>query len=577
MRSRRLSLLAVWSVALVLLLACELPGPPRSTGESALLSPLPTQSAAGESQPGTGPSPSTWPEAWLESALGAPLLLAAVGAVLFVATGLGVYFLVRGRPRKTEQRRVTAQDQPRNTDELPVGTVLDDGQYLVLGTRSISEAGAIYEVKATYPLTICPHCYAPTTGGSKPFCGRCGERFTEPKSEHPVLLARETRDPERFAVSSDLLARNLAHRALIVPLRVFAETSFGAPRYYQIDPDVGGPLASRTGARQPLARVLGWGISLARGLEVLHEHDGALTDAGQLDGVRIDGDEARWLCLEGVRSLSGESDELRSQAVAGNVRDLALLILHLASAGKEKPEARSQNDGRSAEAALKALPGTVGRELAQVLRSHGTLHAGDFAVMLENARRQLVYHEAVRLVVGVKTDVGHVRKLNEDSMLVLDMTTMPEPGKLTIGAFVVADGVGGHAAGDVASHLTVEAIARFGEDLKQAARTGEPLDTEAWLARAARAANEAVGAERAAVANDMGSTLVMALIQGSAATILNVGDSRAYWLRPQEIRQITTDHSLVQRLVEIGQLTPDEARHHPQKSVIYRVIGDNAD
>ena len=297
----------------------------------------------------------------------------------------------------------------------------------------------------------------------------------------------------------------------------------------------------------------------------------------QLDRILIDGDEARWLCLEGVRSLSGESDELRLQVISANVRDLAKLILRLASAGSEKPEAGSQNDGRSIEAALKALPGAVGRELAQVLRSHGTLHAGDFAVILEHSRVQLVYHEPVKFVVGMKTDVGHVRKLNEDSMLVLDMTTMPEPGKLAIGAFVVADGVGGHAAGDVASHLTVEAIARFGDDLKQAARTGEPLDPEAWLARAAKAANEAVSAERAAVANDMGSTLVMALVQGSAATILNVGDSRAYWLRPQEIRQISTDHSLVQRLVEIGQLTPDEARHHPQKSVIYRVIGDTAD
>jgi PPM family protein phosphatase len=75
----------------------------------------------------------------------------------------------------------------------------------------------------------------------------------------------------------------------------------------------------------------------------------------------------------------------------------------------------------------------------------------------------------------------------------------------------------------------------------------------------------------------MGCTLVMALFVGSAATLLNVGDSRAYRLRPQGIRQVTTDHSLVQRLIEIGQLTREEARHHPQKSIIYRVIGDTED
>ena len=255
MRSRRLGLLAGWTIALLLLLACELPGPPRSTGESALLSPIPTQSATGESEPGKGSSRSTWPEAWLESALGAPLLLAAAGVLLFAVTGLGVYFLIRGRPRKTERRRVTPQDQPTNADELPAGTVLDDGQYLVLGTRSISEAGAVYEVKATSALTICAHCYAPTMGGTKPFCNRCGERFAEPRPEHPVLLARESRDPERFAVASELLAGNLAHRALIIPLRVFAETSFGAPRYYQIDPDVQGQLASQVNARENAPRV----------------------------------------------------------------------------------------------------------------------------------------------------------------------------------------------------------------------------------------------------------------------------------------------------------------------------------
>jgi serine/threonine protein phosphatase PrpC len=173
--------------------------------------------------------------------------------------------------------------------------------------------------------------------------------------------------------------------------------------------------------------------------------------------------------------------------------------------------------------------------------------------------------------------VGHVRKLNEDSLLVIDATPATGSAKLSVGAFAVADGVGGHAAGDVASQLTVEAISRFGDDLRRAVETGQPPDTEAWLARAAKAANQAVYAERGAASNDMGSTLVMALVVGRAATVLNVGDSRAYRLRPQGIRQISTDHSLVQRLIEIGQLTPEEARRHPQKSVIYRVIGDSAD
>jgi protein phosphatase len=218
------------------------------------------------------------------------------------------------------------------------------------------------------------------------------------------------------------------------------------------------------------------------------------------------------------------------------------------------------------------LPQGVQRTLSQAVGSHGLLRAADFAVALVRAREQLAQQQGVRFLVGQQSDVGHVRTLNEDSLWV-----MAPPSAPSVGVFVVADGVGGHAAGDVASRLAVEAIARHGDDLQRARADGDTLDAEAWLTRAAKAANQAVYRERLAASNDMGCTLVMALVVGRAATVLNVGDSRAYRLGPRGIDQITTDHSLVQRLVDIGQLSPEEARHHPQKSVIYRVIGDSPD
>jgi serine/threonine protein phosphatase PrpC len=87
-------------------------------------------------------------------------------------------------------------------------------------------------------------------------------------------------------------------------------------------------------------------------------------------------------------------------------------------------------------------------------------------------------------------------------------------------------------------------------------------------------ANRKVFELRKSAGTDMGSTLVSAVLDGSRAYVAHVGDSRAYLINSQGIRQITTDHSLVERLIATNQITREEARHHPQRNVIYRTIGD---
>jgi protein phosphatase len=99
-------------------------------------------------------------------------------------------------------------------------------------------------------------------------------------------------------------------------------------------------------------------------------------------------------------------------------------------------------------------------------------------------------------------------------------------------------------------------------------------DPGPWVTQAVLAANQAVYEHRESTGSDMGCTLVMALFVGATATIANVGDSRAYHLTSQGMTQLTTDHSLVERLVATRQITPEEARMHPHRNVIYRVIGD---
>jgi serine/threonine protein phosphatase PrpC len=106
----------------------------------------------------------------------------------------------------------------------------------------------------------------------------------------------------------------------------------------------------------------------------------------------------------------------------------------------------------------------------------------------------------------------------------------------------------------------------------------EAFDAQRWLADAVQAANAAVYNHRQLTGTNMGTTLVAALVIGDTAHIANVGDSRTYLITNDgTIRQITIDHSLVERLVALGQIEPDEARIHPQRNVIYRTIGDKED
>ncbi len=164
------------------------------------------------------------------------------------------------------------------------------------------------------------------------------------------------------------------------------------------------------------------------------------------------------------------------------------------------------------------------------------------------------------------TDVGLKRELNEDNLLMAEAET-PHG---VLGLYAVADGMGGHEKGEIASQLTLDTVhAQFTQSLPT-------TPYEEWLKTAVIAANEAVMSRQHSDSQDkkMGSTLVMALFTPEIVHIVNVGDSRAYHLSRERIDQLTEDHSLVERLVQIGQLSREEARTHRQKNVIYNTIGD---
>ena len=164
------------------------------------------------------------------------------------------------------------------------------------------------------------------------------------------------------------------------------------------------------------------------------------------------------------------------------------------------------------------------------------------------------------------SDVGCIRELNEDCYCICGFGDNSERGFC-----ILADGMGGHNAGEVASQNAVKLIA---EEMNRLLESGEK-EIPGQLSRAVSAANTGVYtmASENPIHRGMGTTVVTAFIDDGTAYVANVGDSRAYAVRDDEIVQITTDHSVVSELVMRGTITKEEARLHPQKNIITRAVG----
>ncbi len=160
------------------------------------------------------------------------------------------------------------------------------------------------------------------------------------------------------------------------------------------------------------------------------------------------------------------------------------------------------------------------------------------------------------------TDTGMVRPHNEDNFACQDF------GSRSL--FVVADGMGGHDAGEIASKIAVKTVCK--EVSRHATHADDP---KGLVELVVRLANVEVRKEGGFRGSNMGTTLSLALVEGSTAHIANVGDSRVYWIENGSITQITEDHSLVAKLVSTGKLTKAEARNHPKSNLLYRTIGND--
>ena len=405
--------------------------------------------------------------------------------------------------------------------------------------------------RAQAPADLCTQCGTRTVDPDARFCEECGaellprdvllvEVHSMPMSRlrGPARFVRPSRRPApQSATAGDDRAANertyLVMEAVVPGYQSLAEL-----------------LAARGEAPQQPAALddadaLPVAMQLAKLLQYLHHNGTALGDLS-LAQLLI-GPQQR-LRLRDASSLQPLTDTSRAE----DLQQLAHTLEDLTRTPRlTRKLAGDSTDGQTTP------PESL--EEVLVLGRVGSLPDADsWVAALEAviASRQGVRALATRL--GTRTDIGVQRELDEDAFMTQELRIALAGTPVNVGIYVVADGMGGHAAGEIASQLAVQgAASSLAQQLVDLASSTVGIDEarmKELVVKAVEQANLAVFEEGRRRNNDMGTTITLALVVGDRCIIGNVGDSRTYLFHDGQLQRITKDHSLVMRLVDIGQI-----------------------
>ena len=406
------------------------------------------------------------------------------------------------------------------------------------------------------------------TGGTCPECAAPLDPF------RPVHVLVEASTRKAFGTAPEVAARHVYHPGLHCPLDYFEESDGRHVRCCLVLPLASARDASQLIGRQDVPTVLGWGVQVARGLQALFAH-GMAFKALTADRIVLGENGAALYGFDEMLLFPNAQSLAMQRAAQDNFEELLGVLWRLltgqagyAPGSGLPPRIESLFVGPGDEKALPSLPTWRKRVEALLLE-------------MEAARDTGPLHELpVVLAVAQASDVGRVRKLNEDSVLAIVSQRLGKMGAQSMGVFVVADGMGGHAAGEVASGLVVETMMRRAYSDLFSTALHFKVESEMvvnWLTESLQAANATILAQRSNRDNDMGSTVVAAVVSGRTVWLAHLGDSRAYLLDGAQVTPLTVDHSLVAQLVSAGRLSEADARHHPQRNMIYKSIGSRAE
>ncbi len=394
----------------------------------------------------------------------------------------------------------------------------------------------------------CQTIHCPSGNDIENFCTQCGQ----PLEDHsPILLLSES-DIDNIGPIQSIIDLHLVHPNIHPPVAVIQQEVQGAMRYCLVT-----PLSKDLPYQPDLPDVMDWGIHLAEALEYMQSKGLVLGEELSQASIGYTDNQAVWRNFSTMRISSILTDREK----INNLRQLAFALYYWMT-------------GKSTYSLDPYLPPVLNDLFQKALVGDGFTSPMEFAELLNLAKSTNPARLNLDFQLGRRTHPGKVRKNNEDSMLCIELSRMNQNSIQPICLVAIADGMGGHASGELASNLVIDAIAQIGAFELVALQNPSFDEFGDWIKRATQAANQAVYEARQNAGNDMGSTLALGLIIGSQAFLGHVGDSRIYLVNKEGIKQLSTDHSLVQHLVSIGKISQDEAKTHPQRNVIYRSLGE---
>jgi protein phosphatase len=287
--------------------------------------------------------------------------------------------------------------------------------------------------------------------------------------------------------------------------------------------------------------------------------------------LTLSGNEARVADLSLIQPLPVVT-QAQKQVIASDIAFLGQLLLYLSTDITSLPGSLNQ----ASDTIRPVIAGALQHRYSNVAAFIQALHA--FSTRPPAPQRPL------KPIHGQATHPGQHHQHNEDAIVTFTYNKEQSGQSVPIGFYLVADGMGGYEAGDLASRTVNQIVTdwvlqtKILPDLRKTTRKlTEDSITEELLQEAIQQANRVLLQRAKAQSSDMGSTVTAALIIGNAVTVVNVGDSRTYLLREGQIQQVTQDHSLVARLVEANVILPEEVRQHPRRNEIYRSLGQDAE
>lgn len=445
-------------------------------------------------------------------------------------------------------------------EALPERALLHDDQYAICAVLEESNMLNVYSAASRRAMVECKQCSFARNNFGDQYCLQCGASLANAEPMYPNFVIKETLAADAIAIERQLAEMGLHHGGALLPVETFSETLVGTRRVYVVLPEP----SPFSGAHLPnppeMTDVVNWGMQLADALAYLHKNNVAF-GAANLEHMSLSGKAMHWFNFASARFQTPGTRNRKSYT--DDMQSLAASLFVLLTGKVYSPE-------------IEVTPPVLNDVFHQVFA--GQLQtASQFADRLRDVITEIRRPTSYDLRVGRLSDVGQVRQINEDGLLTLEIGRVHRSISDPIGVYVVADGMGGHLAGDIASGMAIQAIAKHANEtlLPPSLDTTSRLpDMEVWLRETVELANTIVHEQRRLAGTNMGTTLVMAIVVQGQAHIAHVGDSRAYLINEAGLKQLTVDHSLVQRLVDTKQLTPEEARNHPQKHVIYKNLGD---